>query len=269
MAAPTGTPQRPRENSSKNAKTRKRSGLTPRFRRRTFALPQQGLRSVQGSRRTGFGRSEGTGDCRKTVSRVGRDFGPGRPAGKAERPERHPEELRLRRESVRQSAQRVAGKPAAHWVDAGPPPARGRGLQPGNRPKGLGPAGDRTNRRPPSGGDPEGASVPEGAGEATPERPSFGSTEREGVTERTPRTTGRSGSQGPKRLVGNNPERATPRRSSLGVFPFRGLLSSVSDRAAAPGHRLAAAQVRSGITSAAKRSKPPVSAAASGKYEIT
>jgi hypothetical protein len=69
-----------RENSFKNAKTRKRSGLTPAFPRRTFALPRQELRPRR-REPTDRPRSIGRfgGGC-KTTSRLRRGLGPGRPS---------------------------------------------------------------------------------------------------------------------------------------------------------------------------------------------
>jgi hypothetical protein len=88
----------PRENCIKNAKTRKRSGLTQAAERRTFALPQQGLRPTQ---REPTDRLRPVGRHRRQPKgglQVRRGLGPGRPAGTAERPERHLERLRLRQD---------------------------------------------------------------------------------------------------------------------------------------------------------------------------
>ena len=97
----------PREKSFKNAKTRKRSGLTRPRVRRIFALPRQGLRSAPG----GADRPASAGSEARRQPKGGlqvrRGLGLGEPAGKAERPDWHPGGASVPTGSVRSSAQRA------------------------------------------------------------------------------------------------------------------------------------------------------------------
>ena len=118
-----GTPSRGvREKSFKNAKNRERSGLTRLGGGRSFALPRQGPRSRQRELADRFRPESRQRKRPKGRVQVWKGFGPERPP-QSRKVERHPGEPRLRRDSVRWSAQRVVGKPATHWVDTGPPSA--------------------------------------------------------------------------------------------------------------------------------------------------
>lgn len=155
----------------------------------------------RGSRRTDFGREEGCGGGRKTVSRLEEGFGPREPAAKAERRERHPEELRLRRDRC---GSRPRGSPG-NWQLTGLVPDHSRRWRRKTKSardwsgRKAGPAfgtesfGSRTRGKVLSGpsakgtpveqacpsGQPAGTSVQAGAGETTPERESFGSNRRD------------------------------------------------------------------------------------------